>query len=412
MLYQSAKKIDPPSAALDTEESLSLEEKLRRERQRQMTVGMTNYAWSQNTTGPQRILALLQVWRNIHWPYFLVVLFIHGGPRQGNIYVAADSKSEFKLLFDKVSTLEWLLMTDAYIVAVRLRNTVRTEFDWVVGRCRGPTLFAGRNCHCICPGTTTITVHFVTIIPAQPPRLRLFRMLNCTRSIFPAAKVRARCGMYWIQLFASALHVCLQSSNWRLVHGPVGRPTPLRTSLHRFVCFDAFVQTMADKWTFPSCTDTRNVPSDYRRWFPHVLLHPHSQEEMDRYRGYWWSPDTTKIAFIEVRGLCTRARSYYLQMSWFCSFMTVMSVRWLTQSHNSHAHHRIALRVYCATETAGIVPPSPPLCLPPYHLPMARLMRATSPSTTSTTPARPPRTSASRTGTPSRAQLTRNCDWA
>ena len=58
---QSAALVDPPSAALDTEESLSLEEKLRRERQRQMAVGMTNYAWSQNTKGPQRILALLQV---------------------------------------------------------------------------------------------------------------------------------------------------------------------------------------------------------------------------------------------------------------------------------------------------------------------------------------------------------------
>ena len=42
----------------------------------------------------------------------------------------------------------------------------------------------------------------------------------------------------------------------------------------------------------------------------HSLPHALSQEEMDRYRGYWWSPDATKIAFIEVRTRYGRARCF------------------------------------------------------------------------------------------------------
>ncbi|ETP47772.1 hypothetical protein F442_06369 [Phytophthora nicotianae P10297] len=70
----------PPNQG-NTEGNLSLEEKLRRERQRQMGVGITSYAWNPSPLS-QRILY----------------------PLQGDIYLQEQPGAELKLLFDKTST--------------------------------------------------------------------------------------------------------------------------------------------------------------------------------------------------------------------------------------------------------------------------------------------------------------------
>ncbi|KAH7476978.1 hypothetical protein KRP22_000910 [Phytophthora ramorum] len=70
----------PPNQG-NTEGNLSLEEKLRRERQRQMGVGITSYAWNPSPHA-QRLLY----------------------PLQGDLYVQKQPGAELKLLFDKTST--------------------------------------------------------------------------------------------------------------------------------------------------------------------------------------------------------------------------------------------------------------------------------------------------------------------
>ncbi|KAF1794572.1 Alpha/Beta hydrolase fold [Phytophthora cactorum] len=70
----------PPNQG-NTEGNLSLEEKLRRERQRQMGVGITSYAWNPSILS-QRLLY----------------------PLQGDIYLQEQPGAELKLLFDKTST--------------------------------------------------------------------------------------------------------------------------------------------------------------------------------------------------------------------------------------------------------------------------------------------------------------------
>ncbi|KAG7397159.1 dipeptidylpeptidase [Phytophthora boehmeriae] len=70
----------PPNQG-NTEGNLSLEEKLRRERQRQMGVGITSYAWSPSVHS-QRLLY----------------------PLQGDLYVQEKPGDELQLLFDKTST--------------------------------------------------------------------------------------------------------------------------------------------------------------------------------------------------------------------------------------------------------------------------------------------------------------------
>ncbi|CEG41508.1 prolyl oligopeptidase family protein isoform 4 [Plasmopara halstedii] len=70
----------PPDQG-NTEGNLSLVEKLRRERQRQMGVGITSYAWNP-TPLSHRLLY----------------------PLQGNIYLQEQPGAELKLLFDKKST--------------------------------------------------------------------------------------------------------------------------------------------------------------------------------------------------------------------------------------------------------------------------------------------------------------------
>ncbi|RLN82223.1 hypothetical protein BBJ28_00011373, partial [Nothophytophthora sp. Chile5] len=70
----------PPNQG-NTEVNLSLEEKLRRERQRQMGVGITSYAWSPSALS-QRLLY----------------------PIQGDLYVQEQPGAELQLLFDKRST--------------------------------------------------------------------------------------------------------------------------------------------------------------------------------------------------------------------------------------------------------------------------------------------------------------------
>ena len=78
--------MQPPG--LDTEENLSLEEKLRRERQRLLATGIQVYSWSGQATqsnGGGRILV----------------------PLQGNIYVQdldGEGKGVFRKVFDKTST--------------------------------------------------------------------------------------------------------------------------------------------------------------------------------------------------------------------------------------------------------------------------------------------------------------------
>ncbi|KAK1930928.1 Dipeptidyl aminopeptidase 4 [Phytophthora citrophthora] len=70
----------PPNQG-NTEGNLSLEEKLRRERQRQMGVGITSYAWNPSPHS-QRLLY----------------------PLQGDLYIQEQPGAELKLLFDKTST--------------------------------------------------------------------------------------------------------------------------------------------------------------------------------------------------------------------------------------------------------------------------------------------------------------------
>ncbi|CAH0479335.1 unnamed protein product [Peronospora belbahrii] len=70
----------PPNQG-NTECNFSLEEKLRRERQRQMGIGITSYAWNPSPHS-QRLLY----------------------PLQGDIYIQEYPGAELKLLFDKTST--------------------------------------------------------------------------------------------------------------------------------------------------------------------------------------------------------------------------------------------------------------------------------------------------------------------
>ncbi|TDH65290.1 hypothetical protein CCR75_002047 [Bremia lactucae] len=70
----------PPNQG-NTEGNLSLEEKLRRERQRQMGVGITSYAWNPSTLSQHLLYSI-----------------------QGDIYLQEQPGAEIKLLFDKKST--------------------------------------------------------------------------------------------------------------------------------------------------------------------------------------------------------------------------------------------------------------------------------------------------------------------
>lgn len=70
----------PPNQG-DTEGNLSLEEKLRRERQRQMGVGITSYAWCPA-------------------PHSTRILY----PIQGDLYIQEQPGAELRLLFDKTTT--------------------------------------------------------------------------------------------------------------------------------------------------------------------------------------------------------------------------------------------------------------------------------------------------------------------
>ncbi|TYZ63228.1 hypothetical protein PybrP1_012641 [[Pythium] brassicae (nom. inval.)] len=70
----------PPNQG-DTERNLSLEEKLRRERQRQMGVGITSYAWCPA-------------------PHSTRILY----PIQGDLYIQEQPGAELRLLFDKTTT--------------------------------------------------------------------------------------------------------------------------------------------------------------------------------------------------------------------------------------------------------------------------------------------------------------------
>lgn len=70
----------PPNQG-DTERNLSLEEKLRRERQRQMGVGLTSYAWCPA-------------------PHSTRILY----PIQGDLYIQEQPGAELRLLFDKTTT--------------------------------------------------------------------------------------------------------------------------------------------------------------------------------------------------------------------------------------------------------------------------------------------------------------------
>uniref|UniRef100_M4B3T3 Uncharacterized protein n=1 Tax=Hyaloperonospora arabidopsidis (strain Emoy2) TaxID=559515 RepID=M4B3T3_HYAAE len=65
----------------NTEGNLSLDEKLRRERQRQMGLGITSYAWNPSRLSPGLLY-----------------------PLQGDIYLQAHVGAPLKLLFDKTST--------------------------------------------------------------------------------------------------------------------------------------------------------------------------------------------------------------------------------------------------------------------------------------------------------------------
>ncbi|KAF0688162.1 Aste57867_20195 [Aphanomyces stellatus] len=78
--HQVALVARPPGSG-NTENNLSLEEKLRRERQRQMGVGITSYLWCP-TPQSTRILY----------------------PLQGNLYLQEHPGAELTLLFDKAST--------------------------------------------------------------------------------------------------------------------------------------------------------------------------------------------------------------------------------------------------------------------------------------------------------------------
>ncbi|KAL0584236.1 hypothetical protein ABG067_005894 [Albugo candida] len=72
----------PPNSG-NTEVNLSLEERLRRERQRQLGVGITSYMWSPTSLrSTQRLLY----------------------PLQGDLYIQEDVGSELVLLFDRLST--------------------------------------------------------------------------------------------------------------------------------------------------------------------------------------------------------------------------------------------------------------------------------------------------------------------
>ena len=207
---QSAALVDPPSAALDTEESLSLEEKLRRERQRQMAVGMTNYAWSQNTKGPQRILALLQVWCSMHW-CLNISLSNNFCFWQGNLYATADLKSEFKLLFDKVEIFLSTIRTlcDNWF----LHGIVWAEFDRTVRGGRGPAFFAGRKLCGLRPGTKKKETLLSSLFRFDFPfSLCFLRTLNCIQSTFPVGKVRNR-GLGAGHIFHSPMFACIQSNN-------------------------------------------------------------------------------------------------------------------------------------------------------------------------------------------------------
>ena len=72
----------PPNEG-NTEDNLSLEEKLRRERQRLHAVGVTSYAWSGRASAKARILV----------------------PLQGNVYVqdGADSGTALRLVYDRAT---------------------------------------------------------------------------------------------------------------------------------------------------------------------------------------------------------------------------------------------------------------------------------------------------------------------
>lgn len=65
----------------DTEDTLSLEEKLRRERQRQLAVGITEFHWSPDAAQPAVVV-----------------------PQAGNLYVCDGVHGKMRLLFDKDST--------------------------------------------------------------------------------------------------------------------------------------------------------------------------------------------------------------------------------------------------------------------------------------------------------------------
>ncbi len=79
--------VQPPDNTGDTEQNLSLEEKLRRERQRMMATGVTNYSWVYVSNEIQRVMI----------------------PLQGNVYVQdcnfdTGKHGSLRLVFEKQST--------------------------------------------------------------------------------------------------------------------------------------------------------------------------------------------------------------------------------------------------------------------------------------------------------------------
>nr|CCA25389.1 putative dipeptidyl peptidase IV [Albugo laibachii Nc14]CCA25462.1 putative dipeptidyl peptidase IV [Albugo laibachii Nc14] len=81
--FQAPDLLATPPNSGNTEVNLSLEERLRRERQRQLGVGITSYTWSPTSLGSTKRLLY---------------------PIQGDLYIQEDAGSQLALLFDKLST--------------------------------------------------------------------------------------------------------------------------------------------------------------------------------------------------------------------------------------------------------------------------------------------------------------------
>jgi hypothetical protein len=89
----------------NTEETLSFEEKMRRERLRDLSIGVTDYTWSDSTCVFKPVnfitdfLSIFLGFRspNPAKPYILI-------PQQGNLYLQNGVAGELRLLVDKTVT--------------------------------------------------------------------------------------------------------------------------------------------------------------------------------------------------------------------------------------------------------------------------------------------------------------------